>query len=214
MTVPTTLSAPRRNLTSAGIISRVSGVAAADIIVALGDFTGGASEDLFTLTAHGLVSGDILYYVDSATQGVVTGGPGTRCVVLRLDADTFHLTSDGTIVIENTADGTGVFLKGNGIPQRVADAVRSLIICAQGDTTAGTVEDMFVPFSGWDIAEGDTIKLLYKAAAGVAGTLDATTYIRLPVRTVASTYFNYAATSGGAAVATTTDGLAVWLKTS
>ncbi len=53
-----------------------------------------------------------------------------------------------------------------------------------------------------------------RGRAGVAGTLDATTYVRLPVRTVASTYFNYAATAGGAAVATTTDGLAVWLKTS
>ena len=120
----------------------------------------------------------------------------------------------GETVIVNTADGTGVFLKGNGVPQRVADTVRSLIICALGDTTGGTVEDMFVPFSGFGIAEANTIKLLYKAAAGVAGTLDATTYVRLPVRTAASTYFNYAATAGGAAVATTTDGLAVWLKTS
>lgn len=214
MAVPATLPAPRRNLTGAGNLSRYSGVASSDITVALGDYTGGASENLFTLTAHGLVSGDILYYVDSATQGVATGGPGTRFVVLKLDADTFQLTSDGSTVITNTADGTGVFLKGNNIPQRVADAIRGLIICALGDTTGGTVEDMFVPFSGWDIAEADTIKLLYKAAAGVAGTLDATTYIRLPVRTVASTYFNYAATAGGAAVATTTDGLAVWLKTS
>lgn len=214
MTVPTTLPSPRRNLTTAGLISRMSGVASGDLIVALGDFTGGASEDLWTLTAHGLVSGDVLYFVDTATQGSVTGAPGTRFVVLRLDADTFQLTSDGSTVIENTADGTAVFLKGNAIPQRVADAVRSLLICAQGDTTGGTVEDMFVPFSGYGIAEANTIKLLYKAAAGVAGTLDATTYVRLPVRTVASTYFNYAATAGGAAVATTTDGLAVWLKTS
>jgi len=214
VTVPTTLSAPRRNLTSAGIISRVSGVASGDIIVALGDYTGGASTFMFTLTAHGLVDGDILYAVDQDTQGAILGGPGTRCVVKRATADVFQCTSDGSTVIENTADGTVVFLKGNNIPQRVADAVRSYIICALGDTDAGAVADMFVPFSGWDIAEADTIKLLYKAAAGVAGTLDATTYIRLPVRTVATTYFNSAATAGGAAVATSADGLAVWLKTS
>lgn len=214
MAVPKTLPAPRKNMTLTGQNSRFSGVASTDIIVALGDYTGGATEAMFTLTAHGLVSGDILYFVDTATQGCVTGAPGTRFVVLKSTADVFVLTSDGTTVVTGTADGTAVFLKGNAVPQRVADSIRSQIICAQGDTTGGTVEDMFVPFAGWDIAEADTIKLLYKAAAGVAGTLDATTYIRLPVRTVASTYFNYAATAGGTAVATTTDGLAVWLKTS
>src|SRR5678816_3483494 len=108
---------------------------------------------MFTLTSHGLSSGDVLYYVDSATQGVATGGPGTRFVALVIDANIFQLTSDGTTVVTNTADGTGVFLKGSAVPQRVADAISARIICAQGDTTGGTVEDMFVPFSGTGIAE-------------------------------------------------------------
>jgi hypothetical protein len=214
MAVPKTLPAPRKNQTWAGVTSRNSGVVAADIIVALGDFTGGAIEAMYTLTAHGLSSGDILYYVDSATQGAVTGAPGTRFVVLKSTADVFSLTSDGTTVVAATVDGTAVFLKGNAVPQRVADEIRSQIICALCDTTGGTVEDMYVPFSGFGIYEAGTIKLLYKAAAGVAGTLDVTVYVRLPVRTIASTYFNTSTTAGGAATANTTDGLAVFLKTS
>jgi hypothetical protein len=214
MTVPKSEAAPRRNRTQAGNFSRYSGVASGDIVVALGDYTGGASTNMFTLTSHGLSTGDVLYVVDQDTQGAITGGPGTRVVVVVASSSVFQCTTDGTTEIVNTADGTVIFLKGNGVPQRVADTIRSMIICALGDTASGTVEDMFVPFAGWGIAEANTIKLLYKAAAGVAGTLDATTFIRLPVRTVASTYFNSAATAGGAAVATTTDGLAVWLKTS
>ncbi len=213
MTVPKSSPAPAKNRTAAGNATRFSTIASTDLIVALGDFTGGANENMFTLTTHGLTSGDILYYVDSATQGVATGGPGTRFVALVIDANIFQLTSDGTTVIVNTADGTGIFLKGNSVPQRVADAARMQIICALNDTTGGTVEDMFVPFAGAGVAEATPIKLLYKAAAGVAGTLDATVYVRLPVRTNASTYFNTAATAGGAAVANTTDGLAVFLKT-
>lgn len=214
MTVPKTEPAPRRNRTTAGLFSRNSGVASGDIVVALGDYTGGASTNMFTLTAHGLTTGDVLYVVDQDAQGAITGGPGTRVVALVVSSSVFQCTTDGTTEIVNTADGTVIFLKGNGVPQRVADGIRSQIICALGDTDGGAVADMFVPFSGYGIEEADTIKLLYKAAAGVAGTLDATTYIRLPVRTIASTYFNYAATAGGSAVATTTDGLAVWLKTS
>lgn len=215
MTVPKTEPAPRRNRTSAGAISRYSGVASSDVIVAVGDFTGGASEDLFTLTAHGLVDGDVLYVVAQSAQGAVTGGPGTRCVVDEKSSSTFQLTTDGTTIIENTADGTVTFLKGNAIPQRAADAIRGLMIVGLNDTTGGTVEDMFVPYSGNnDIAEADTIKLLFKSAAGVAGTLDATVYVKAPVAAATAYYFQTAATAGGSVVDTTADGTAVWLKTS
>lgn len=215
MTVPATLPSPRRNLTQAGLMSRFSAVASTDIIVAAGDYTGGASEDLFTLTSHGLVDGDILYVVSVSAQGAVTGGAGTRCVVNQLDANTFQLTSDGSTVIENTADGTVVFLKGNGIPQRVADAIRSLMIVALNDTTGGTVEDMVVPYLGTDLAEADSFKLLYKSAAGVnPQAVDTTLYVKAPVAAATAFYFQTAATAGGSVLDTTADGTLVGIKTS
>jgi hypothetical protein len=216
MTVPTTLPAPRMNLTGAGRISRFTGVASTDIILAVGDFTGGASEDLFTLTSHGLVDGDILYVVAQSAQGAATGGPGLRAVVNQLDANTFQLTTNGTTVIENTADGTVTFLKGNAIPQHVADEIRSLIIVALNDTTAGTVEDMLVPYSGVnDIATGDTLKLLAKSAAGVhPSAVDTTVYVIAPIAAATAYYFQTSLTAGGASVDTTADGTAVFLKTS
>jgi len=215
MTVPTTLPAPRRNLTQAGLMSRYSGVASTDIIVAAADYTGGTPEDKFTLSTHGLVDGDVLYVVSQSAQGGVTGGPGTRGVVLRTDANVFQLTTDGSTVIENTADATVVFLKGTGVPQRVADAIRSLIIVALNDFTAGTVEDMLVPYLGTDIGEADAIKLLYKSAAGVANSaVDVTSYVKAPVAAATAFYFQTAATAGGNVLDTTADGTAVFLKTS
>lgn len=214
MSVPKTLPAPRRNLTAAGTITRFDEVASTDIIVAVGDFTGGASEDLFTLTAHGLVDGDVLYVMAQSAQGGVTGGPGTRCVVNELSSSTFQLTSDGSTTIENTADATVTFLKGNAVPQRVADAIRPLIIVAQNDFTGGTVEDMMVPYAGTDIGEADSIKLLFESAAGVHGTVDTTYFVKAPVAAATAFYFQTSATAGGAVLDTTADGTAVFLKTS
>jgi hypothetical protein len=134
--------------------------------------------------------------------------------VNELSSSTFQCTTNGTTVIENTADGTVVFLKGNGVPQRVADAIRPYIIVALNDFTGGTVEDMLVPYSGTDIAEADSIKLLYKATNAANSAVDVTSYVKSPVAAATAFYFQTAATAGGAVLDTTGDGLTVWLKTS
>jgi hypothetical protein len=219
VTVPKTLPAPRRNQTDAGEASRYSGVAAADIIVALGDYTGGANEDMFTLTSHGLSSGDILYTLGQTAVGVVGAGNRSRHIVKAIDANIFQLTSDGTTVNDNTADGTAYFLKGNGVPQRVADAIAGRIIVGGNDTTGGTVEDMNFAQSLQGAIDGDTIKLLYKSAAGAAAVAaDASAFVKSPVNTISATavtsYFQTSATSGGSVLDTTADGTNVWLLTS
>lgn len=219
MTVPKTLPAPRKNQTDAGSASRYSAIAAADIIVALGDFTGGASEDMFTLTAHGLSDGDILYCLGQTAVGVVALGNGSRSIVKTASSSVFQLTSDGTTVLDQTADGTAYFLKGNAIPQRVADAISRRIIVGGNDFTGGTVEDMNFCQSLQGAIDGDTIKLLYKSAAGVAAVAaDASAYVKSPVNTISATavtsYFQTSATSGGAVLDTTADGTNLWLLTS
>ena len=192
---------------------------AADIIVAAGDFTGGAAEDLFTLTAHGLVDGDVVYCIGQTAMGTVLGGVGGRFVVNELSSSTFQLTTNGTTVVENTADGTAVFIKGTGVPQRVIDNLIPRILVAGNDTTGGTVEDMVSTTNLAGIQDGDTLKLLYKSAAGAAAVAaDASVYVKSPVATVAATgvtgYFQTAATSGGSVLDTTADGILVWLRTS
>jgi hypothetical protein len=219
MTVPKTLPAPRRNQTDAGAAARFDDITSSDIIVAAGDFTGGAAEDLFTLTAHGLVDGDILYCLGQSAVGTVSLGNRSRHVVNQLTADTFQLTSDGTTVNENAADGTAYFLKGNGVPQRVADAIVGRIIVGGNDTTGGTVEDMNFAQSLCGAIDGDTIKLLYKSAAGAAQpAVDASVYVKSPVNTISATavtsYFQTSATAGGSVLDTTADGTNLWLLTS
>jgi hypothetical protein len=219
MTVPKTLPAPRRNMTEAGGATHYDQIAAADIIVAAGDFTGGTVEDQFTLSSHGLSDGDVLYCIGQTAMGTVLAGAGRRCVVLVEDANIFQLTTDGSTVIANTADGTGIFLKGTGVPQRVADDVMHRILVAGNDTTGGTVEDMVSSTNLGGLQDGDTLKLLYKSAAGAAAVAaDATVYVKSPVATVAATgvtgYFQTSLTSGGAVADTTADGILVFLRTS
>ncbi len=183
MTVPTSFPAPRQNRSEAGIHTAISTIVAADLKVALGDYTGGASEQLWTLTSHGLVSGDVVHCVFQDTMGAVVGGEGTRWYVKKLSSSTFQLYSDATLatVSTNTADGTAAFLK---TPSTTSSSVIQLmvipnIIAGFNDTTGGTVEDMYTAVTGLKGAvDGDTIKLLYKAAAGVAGTLDATVFVK------------------------------------
>lgn len=186
---------------------------------AVGDYTGGASEDLFTLASHGLSDGDIVFCVAQSAKGVVNGGVGLRAIVNALDANTFQLTSDGSTVIENSADGDAYFLKGNLVPQRVADAICERIFLVGNDTTGGTVEDMQSGQGTGKLEDGDTMKLLYKSAAGVSPTAaDATLYVKSPVSTISATgqtgYWQTAATSGGSVQDTTADGFALYLKTS
>lgn len=214
MAAPGSLPQPKRNLTEAKLMSAASGIVAADIIVAVGDYTGGASEDMFTLSSHGLVTGDWVTALYQTAMGAITGGEGTRGFVKRLGANTFQVCSEytGTTVIENTADGTVVFLKGRVSPEVVKTVVIPYLIFCDWDYTGGTVEDMGTPAQGTHgLYEGDTLKLLFKSAAGVtAGTLNTTYYAKDPT----VTYFQIAATSGGAVIDSTADGTAVFLKTS
>lgn len=78
-------------------------------ILATGDFTGGANDDMFTASAHGLVDGDYVRLVYESAAGVVTGDVGDTFIVNELSSSTFQLTTDGTTVVENSADGTAVF---------------------------------------------------------------------------------------------------------
>jgi hypothetical protein len=79
-------------------------------VVAVGDFTGGTVADQFTLTAHGLSSGNRLFLIWESDPGVVTGGALEFYAVKRHDDDIFQLTDAAGAVIENSADGTAVFL--------------------------------------------------------------------------------------------------------
>lgn len=216
MTVPTTLPFPRSNMTAANRMSWASAVTGSDIIVAVGDYTGGAADDLFTLASHGLVDGDRLTLVSQSAIGTVLGGVGTRAFVQVLSSSTFQLASNRalTTIIENTSDGTAVFLKSSA-PAHVIDQILPLIIVADGDFTGGTTEDMFVPrpetgYAG--LYEADSLKLLYKAAAGVLTGISANTTVYAKSVTLAA--FETAASAGGADIENTADGLAVFLKTS
>lgn len=207
-----TLPSPRSNLTPAGLRDRAKDVATSSTIkVAAGDFTGGASEDLFTLASHGLNTGDTLHVLWQSAMGVVTGGEGLRCYAKVASTSTFQVTDAVGTVIENSADGTAVFLAADADSDLVEIGIIPNIIVGAHDFTGGSAEDIDTPAQGTKgIVEGDTLVLLYKSASGTAGTLDATVYAKSPT----VTYFQTAATSGGSVLDTTADGTNVWLKTS
>ena len=210
-----TVPAPRTNLSATGFRDRATDVMTGSTLkVAAGDYTAGAAEDMFTLSAHGLKTGDILHVLHQSAMGGVTGGVGLRCLVHYLTSSTFQLTDlDGT-TIENTADATVYFLKGNVDTSLVELGILPNLIVADGDYTGGTADNIFgsttTGLAG--IYEADTLKLLYKSAAGVltCKAADATVYAKAPT----VTYFQVAATSGGTAIGNTADGIAVFLKTS
>lgn len=212
MAVPKALPSPARNVSGAGVHSLISTIVGADLIVAVGDYTGGAEEDLFTLSSHGLKTGDTVHVLWQDAMGVVTGGEATRALVLVLSSSTFQLTTNGTTIIENSADGTVILLKGQ-VPTPVVElAVIPNLIVDDWDYTGGTVEDQGTPAQGMKgIVEGDRLKLLYKSAAGVtAGTVNTTYYAKAPT----TTYHQISATNGGNVIDSTADGTAVFLKIS
>jgi hypothetical protein len=215
MSAPTGLPAPASNQTRAGFIGAADDLVGADIIVAAGDFTGGTVDDQFTLTAHGLITGDYVWLLHKSAAGVVLGAAGTRFRVKRHDANIFQLTSGG-VVVEHSADGTAVFLKGShSTPDAVVqNVIIPNLIVADGDFTGGTTEDMFTPRAATgfhNLEDTNTLKLLHKAAAGVVvGIAAGTTVFAKSVTTAA---FELAATSGGADIENTADGLAIFLKT-
>lgn len=209
-----TLPSPRRNLTPTGLRDRAADVATSSTIkVATGDFTGGASEDLFTLASHGLNTGDMLFVLWQSAMGVVTGGEGLQCYADVASSSTFHLTDSSGTIIENSADGTVVLLAADAEPDLVDIGIVPNIIVAAGDFTGGTAEDIFTPAQGTKgIVEADGLTLLYKSAAGVLTGISAGTGVFAKTPTV--TYFQVAATSGGSVIENSADGTAVFLKTS
>ena len=97
-----TLPAPRRNLTAAGLQDRATDIAtSANIKVCAGDYDGGAAAFMFTLSAHGLKSGDMLHALWQSAMGAITGGEGTKCFVEYLSANTFTVADSDGDTIEN-----------------------------------------------------------------------------------------------------------------
>lgn len=219
MSVATGLPAPAQNRTRAGFLDAASDLAVADLLVTSGDYTGGTPEDEFNLTAHGLVKGDYVFLLYKSAEGVVTGRVGTKFRVTINTADSFCLTDLAGVTIENTADGTAVFLKGShATPDSfVQNVLLPRLVFAQGDFTGGTAEDLFRPsiISGTPgIAETDSLKLYYKSAAGVlTGIAAGTTVFAKNVTEGTTAYFGCADTSGGTLIENTADGLAIFLKT-
>lgn len=216
MSAPSSLPAPALNDTPAGLRQRASALAGTDIIVAVGDYTGGAADDMFTLSSHGLITGDHVHVLWQSAMGAVTGGEGTRAFVKYLTSSTFQLCSDGaaSTVIENSADGTVVLVKGR-IPTSVVEtAIIPYIIVAAGDYTGGSPnEDQFTAAQGLKgLYEADSLKLLYKSAAGALTGIAAGTTVY--AKTVTVSEFQCAATAGGAVIENTADGTLVFLKTS
>lgn len=208
------LPAPRTNLTAAGMRDRATDIVTGSTVkVAAGTYTGGASEDLFTLSSHGLKTGDVLHVLWQSAMGAVTGGVGLRCLAKVLSSSTFQVTTLAGVVIENTADGTVMFLKGNVDTSLVESAVLPNFLVVDWDFTGGSPEDKgssaTTGLAG--LYEGDTLKLIYKSASGVtAGTVGTTYYAKSP----AVNYFQISATNGGAVIDSTADGTAAFLKTS
>ena len=82
-------------------------------LVTEGDFTGGTTEDIFVLAAHGLVAGDALLLQHKDAAGVLTGisaGDIVYVIATGLTSANFSVSATaGGSIIENTADGTAVF---------------------------------------------------------------------------------------------------------
>lgn len=217
MTVRNNPPAPRSNRTRSGIIGLADDLAGTDLIVAVGDYTGGGADDEFTLTSHGLITGDYVWLLYKTDLGAVTGRIGTGFRVKYLTANTFQLTdrASGT-VIENSADGTAFFLKGTHATTDayVQNVILPNLIVAAGDFTGGTTEDMFTPVAATGyggLEEADPLKLLYKSAAGVVVNIAAGTTVY--AKSVTMSAFELSATAGGADIENSADGTAIFIKT-
>lgn len=103
-------------------------------VIAAGDFTGGASEDLFTATAHGFEDDDVVALVAESAAGVVTGAVGDTFVIGDAAANTFRLYDSAGTLIENTADGTAVFARVSGATVDTSGATEGGIELTDGGT--------------------------------------------------------------------------------
>jgi hypothetical protein len=213
--------APAQNRTRSGFLASADDVAAANILVTVGDYTGGATAHMFTLSSHGLVSGDYVYPVYKSVLGACGVRVGVQCRVVVSTSSVFTLTTAAGVAIENTADGTVAFFKGSHDSTNMVNLVLlPNLIVANGDFTGGSAEDIFMPTieTGFGALEdADSIKLLYKSAAGVLTGIatDVAVFVKtiLPQATTVPGKFELAATAGGADIENTADGLAVFVRT-
>lgn len=222
MAVPTGLPAPRQNVTRAGFAGSADDVVAADTLMVVGDYTGGAADDLLTLASHGLTTGDYVFLLWKSAPGVITGAVGTKFRVKVLSSSTFQVRGMDGVLVEHSADGSALFLKGShATPDTVIqNVILPRLIVATGDFTGGTTDDEFIPTAATGMAgleDTNTLKLLYKAAAGVVVGINVNTIVfAKSVRSSGATTdgFELAATSGGADIENSADGVAVFIKTS
>lgn len=218
MTVPTGLPAPLSNKTRSGNIGLADDLTASDILVTVGDENGGTADDQFTLSSHGLVTGDYVWLLYKSLQGTVTGRVGTGFRVKWVSANIFQLTDRATgSVIVNTADGTAVFLKGSHTTSdaMVQTVILPNLIVATGDFTSGATEDLFNPAIATGhrgLEEADPLKLLYKAASGTVTGISANTTVY--AKSVTPTAFELSATAGGNVIENTADGLVIFVRAS
>ena len=88
-----------------------------NLVVATGDFTEGATEDMFTPSAAtgygGLEEADPLKLLYKAAAGVVTGiSANTTVFAKSVTASAFELSATaGGADIENSADGLAIFVR-------------------------------------------------------------------------------------------------------
>lgn len=208
------LPAPSRNLTNAGVVGRADDIIG-NLKVAAGDYTGGAAANMFTLSDHGLSTGTYVHLLYKSAVGAVNGRTGSRFKVKVLSSSTFQLTTDAGVVVENSADGTAVFLP--GAPDAATASFVNVgllpnLVVVSGDYTGGSTEDMFAPSptTGRGMEDGHPLVLLYKAAAGVVTDISPGTTVY--AKTVTSAKFELSATAGGADIENTADGLAIFLQ--
>jgi hypothetical protein len=220
MSVPAGIPSPRSNRTRAGFISAADDLVAADILVTVGDFNGGAVSHMFTLASHGLVTGDYVWLLWKSLLGTVTGRVGTQYRVVWQHANYFTLKDAAGVAVTNTADGTAVFLKGTHATSTamVETVILPNLIVADGDFTAGNVELSFSPYAatgygGLEVL--DKLKLLYKSVAGTVknAAVNATVWAQAVTTTTLVASFTVSLTSGGAATGNDADGLAIFVKT-
>lgn len=220
MSVPAGIPSPRSNRTRAGFISAADDLVATDILVTVGDENGGTVDDQFTLASHGLVTGDYVWLLWKSLLGTVTGRVGTQYRVVWATANIFSLKDAAGTAVENTADGTAVFLKGTHATSTamVQTVILPNLIVADGDFNGGNVAFSFSPYAatgygGLEVL--DKLKLLYKAAAGTVKNIavNTTVWAQAVTTTTLLASFTVSATSGGGAIANDADGLAVFVKT-
>jgi len=166
------------------------------------DYTGGAAEDIFIKTSHGLTTGDKVYL-----QSPPTGfSANTAYYVIRTSANAFQLATSVTLAlagtqVEGSADDTAVTID------------PAFIDVNTGTETAAVMEadDELVTMAAHGLVSGDAIVLTSKTG-GTGLTVGTTYYVG---RVSSSTFYLYTARASalagdtGAVVAISADATAM-----